>query len=62
MVLTPGMTRFREAKVRRLRRSLPYVQPVGAGLMTAAGEYIIFYRLTLGSCFSQGGKCRYAGS
>jgi len=34
--------------VSALRKALPYVQPIGAGLMIIAGIYIIFYWLTLG--------------
>ena len=48
MVLTLGMAFFKGAMVTALRKALPYVQPIGAGLMVIAGIYIIFYWLTLG--------------
>ena len=48
MALTLGMAFFKGAVVKGLRKALPYVQPIGAGLMIVAGVYIIFYWLTLG--------------
>ena len=46
--LTLGMALFRGAMVGALRKSLPYIQPVGSWLMVLAGSYIVFYWLTLG--------------
>ena len=49
MVLTLGMALFKSAIVGALRKTLPYIQPLSAGLMIVAGSYIVFYWLTLGS-------------
>ncbi len=43
-----GMSFFKGAMVKGLRKALPYVQPVGAWLMVLAGAYIVFYWLTIG--------------
>jgi len=48
MLLTLGMALFKGAVVGTLRRALPYIQPVSAGLMILAGSYIVYYWLTLG--------------
>ena len=48
MFLTLGMAVFKTAVVGILRRALPYMQPVSAGLMILAGSYIVFYWLTIG--------------
>ncbi len=48
MALTLGLAFFRGAMVGGLRKALPYIQPIGAGLMVIAGVYIIFYWLTIG--------------
>ena len=48
MLLTVGMALFKTAVVGAMRRLLPYIQPLSAGLMTVAGSYIVFYWLTLG--------------
>ncbi|MCH8244679.1 hypothetical protein IIB97_02225, partial [Patescibacteria group bacterium] len=48
MALTLGMAFFKGAMVNALRKALPYIQPIGSGLMIVAGVYIIFYWLTLG--------------
>jgi cytochrome c biogenesis protein CcdA len=48
LTLTLGMAFFKGAMVNTVRKALPYVQPVGSGLMIIAGMYIIFYWLTLG--------------
>ena len=48
MFLTLGMAVFKTAVVGALRRALPYIQPVSAGLMILAGSYIVFYWLTIG--------------
>lgn len=48
MVLTLGVAFFKGAMVNALRKALPYIQPIGSGLMIVAGVYIIFYWLTLG--------------
>ncbi len=48
VLLTLAMSLFKGAMVGLLRAVLPYVQPVSAALMIAAGAYIVFYWLTLG--------------
>ena len=48
LVLTVGMAVFKGAMVGGLRKALPYIQPVSAGIMLLAGAYIVFYWLTLG--------------
>ena len=48
MALTLGMALFKGAMTGFLRRALPYIQPLSAGLMLVAGSYIVFYWLTLG--------------
>ena len=48
ILLTVGMALFKEAVVGALRRAVPYIQPISAGLMIVAGSYIVFYWLTLG--------------
>ena len=46
--LTMGMALFKGAMVGTLRKALPHIQPISAGLMMVAGAYIVFYWLTLG--------------
>ena len=46
--LTLGMAFFKTAMVGALKKSMPYVQPVGSWLMVIAGMYIVFYWLTIG--------------
>ena len=48
MLLTLGVALFKGAMVGTLRRALPHIQPISAGLMMIAGAYIVFYWLTLG--------------
>ena len=48
MLLTVGMALFQSAAVGVMRKALPYIQPVSAGMMILAGSYIVFYWLTLG--------------
>ena len=48
LVLTLGMAVFKGTMVGGLRKALPYIQPVSAGIMLLAGAYIVFYWLTLG--------------
>jgi len=49
IILTVGMALLKGAvMVQALRKSLPYIQPVGALLMILAGSYIVFYWLTIG--------------
>ena len=48
MLLTLGMALFKGAMVGALRKAIPYIQPLSAGLMIVAGSYIVFYWLTLG--------------
>ena len=48
MLLTVGMALFQSAAVGAVRKALPFVQPVSAGMMILAGSYIVFYWLTLG--------------
>jgi cytochrome c biogenesis protein CcdA len=48
IVLTLSMAVFKTTLVRKLQLVLPYVQPVSAVLLLAAGAYIVYYWLTLG--------------
>ena len=48
IVCTIGIAIFKGAMVGALRKVLPWVQPISAALMVAAGMYIVFYWLTLG--------------
>ena len=48
MLLTVGMALFQSAAVGAVRKALPLIQPVSAGMMILAGSYIVFYWLTLG--------------
>jgi cytochrome c-type biogenesis protein len=47
-VLTVGISLLQVAALRGVRRVLPYVQPVSAGLLLLAGAYLIYYWLTVG--------------
>jgi hypothetical protein len=53
IVLTLAIALFKGAMVGVLRRALPYVQPLSAGLMIIAGAYIVFYWLTIGGLLEQ---------
>lgn len=53
IVLTLAIALFKGAMVGVLRRTLPYVQPLSAGLMIIAGAYIVFYWLTIGGLLEQ---------
>ena len=46
--LTLGMAFFKTAMVGALKKALPYIQPLGSGLMVISGTYIVFYWLTIG--------------
>jgi cytochrome c biogenesis protein CcdA len=48
MALTLSIGVFKAALVGKLRRLLPYIQPVSAAMLLAAGGYIVYYWLTLG--------------
>jgi cytochrome c-type biogenesis protein len=48
LLLTLAVALLKGALVGGVRRVLPYVQPVTAGLMVVAGAYIVFYWLTIG--------------
>ena len=48
MALTLGMAFFKTAMVGALKKALPYIQPLGSGLMVISGTYIVFYWLTIG--------------
>ncbi len=47
-LLTVGISLLQVAALRSIRRVLPYVQPVSAGLLLLAGAYLIYYWLTIG--------------
>ena len=47
-VLTIGIAVFKGAMVNQIRRIMPYVQPVSAGVLILVGGYLIFYWLTEG--------------
>ena len=51
--LTVSIALFRSALVGQLRRVLPYVQPLSAGLLLVAGSYIVYYWLTLGGLLDE---------
>ena len=48
MALTLGMAFCKTAMVGALKKALPYIQPLGSGLMVISGTYIVFYWLTIG--------------
>ena len=48
LVLTLSMAVFKSALVGRVRKVLPYIQPISAVLLLVAGAYIVFYWLTIG--------------
>ena len=48
IALTLGIAFARGAMVGALRKALPYIQPIGSWLMIVAGDYIVFYWLTIG--------------
>jgi cytochrome c-type biogenesis protein len=48
MVLTLSIAIFRNAMISKVRKVLPYIQSVSAGLLLVAGAYIVYYWLTLG--------------
>jgi cytochrome c-type biogenesis protein len=47
-VLTFGIAVFKGAMVNQVRRIMPYVQPISAGVLILVGGYLIFYWLTEG--------------
>jgi cytochrome c-type biogenesis protein len=47
-VLTVGISLLQVAALRTVRRVLPFVQPVSAGLLLLAGAYLVYYWLTVG--------------
>jgi len=47
-VLTVGISLVQVAALRTVRRVLPFVQPVSAGLLLLAGAYLVYYWLTVG--------------
>jgi hypothetical protein len=47
-VLTMGIGVFKGAAVRQLRKIMPYVHPISAGVSILVGGYLIFYWLTEG--------------
>ena len=47
-VLTIGIAVFKGAMVGQIRRIMPYVHPISAGVLTLVGGYLIFYWLTEG--------------
>ena len=48
MALTVSMALFKGVMLRALRKALPYIQPVSAVMMIAAGSYVVYYWLTIG--------------
>ena len=48
LLLTLSMAIFRGAMVGVLRKALPYVQVVSAGMLVLAGAFIVYYWLTIG--------------
>ncbi|HJP28320.1 MAG TPA: cytochrome c biogenesis protein CcdA [Dehalococcoidia bacterium] len=47
-VLTIGIAGFKGAIVNQIRRAMPYVHPISAGVLILVGGYLIFYWLTEG--------------
>ncbi len=47
-LLTVGVSLLQVAALRSVRRLLPFVQPVTAGLLLLAGAYLVYYWLTVG--------------
>ena len=47
-VLTIGIAVFKGAMVNQIRRIMPYVHPISAGVLILVGGYLIFYWLTEG--------------
>jgi len=47
-VLTVGIAVFKGAMVNQIRRIMPYVHPISAGVLILVGGYLIFYWLTEG--------------
>ena len=47
-VLTIGIAVFKGAMVSQIRRIMPYVHPISAGVLILVGGYLIFYWLTEG--------------
>ena len=47
-LLTVGISLLQVAALRSVRRVLPFVQPVSAGLLLLAGAYLVYYWLTVG--------------
>jgi cytochrome c-type biogenesis protein len=48
LVLTLAMAVFKSALALRLRRLVPYIEPVGTVALFVAGAYIVYYWLTIG--------------
>jgi cytochrome c biogenesis protein CcdA len=53
LLLTLAIALFKGAMVGTLRKALPYIQPISAGLMVLAGSYIVFYWLTIGDLWAK---------
>lgn len=53
LLLTLALALFKGAMVGTLRKALPYIQPISAGLMVLAGSYIVFYWLTIGGLLAK---------
>jgi cytochrome c biogenesis protein CcdA len=47
-VLTIGISVFKGALVDQIRRGMPYVDPISAGVLILVGGYLIFYWITAG--------------
>ena len=48
LALTLGIAFFKTTMLGVLKKSLPYIQPLGAFLLLIAGTYIVFYWLSIG--------------
>jgi cytochrome c-type biogenesis protein len=48
MILTIGIAVFKGAMVTQIRKIMPYVHPISAGVLIIVGGYLIFYWLTEG--------------
>jgi hypothetical protein len=50
-VLTIGISVFKGALVNQIRRVIPYVDSLSAGMLILVGGYLIFYWITAGEIF-----------
>ena len=54
-ILTIAIGVFKGALANQLRRAMPYVNPISAGILIIVGGYMVFYWLTEGELASSFG-------